>query len=65
MVEWLRIHLQCKRHWFDAWPGKIPRATEELNPCATATEPALWRPHATTTEVCVPRVCTQQERPPQ
>ena len=22
-------------------PGKIPRATEQLSPCATTTEPAL------------------------
>ena len=26
-------------------------------------DPALWRRRATTTDVCVPRVCAQQERP--
>ena len=25
-------------HGFSPWVGKIPRATEQLNPCATSTE---------------------------
>ena len=29
-------------------PGSY--ATEQLSPCATAAEPALWNPRATTTE---------------
>ena len=30
---------QCSRHGFDPWVGKIPRASERLSLCATATEP--------------------------
>ena len=26
---------------FDPWPRKIPRAAEQLSPCATTTEPTL------------------------
>ena len=29
---------QCSRHGFDPWSGKIPYATGQLSPCATATE---------------------------
>ena len=32
---------QCKRLEFDPWSGKIPRAMEQLSPCATTTEPGL------------------------
>ena len=32
------------------WSGKIPRAMEQLSPCAATTEPALSSPGATTTE---------------
>ena len=54
-------------------PRKIPHATEQLSPCATAPEPVLQSPRATTTEpVCRnywspwPRArVLQQERPPQ
>ena len=28
-------------HGFDPWSRKIPQAVEQLNPCATTTEPAL------------------------
>ena len=31
-------------HGFKPWSGKIPHATEQLSPCATATEPALQIP---------------------
>ena len=31
---------QCRGHVFDPWSGKIPHAAEQLNPCATTTEPA-------------------------
>ena len=41
---------QCRGHGFDPWSGRIPHAAEWLGPCATATEPALWRPQATTAE---------------
>ena len=32
---------QCSGHGFDPLSRKIPRATEQLNPCATATKPEL------------------------
>ena len=32
---------QCRGHRFEPWSGKIPRASAQLSPCATATEPAL------------------------
>ena len=38
---WLRITCQCRGHGFDPCSGKIPRAAEQLSPCATTTEPAL------------------------
>ena len=28
-------------HGFEPWSGKIPRAAEQLSPCATTTEPVL------------------------
>ena len=31
-------------HWFNPWLGKIPRATGELSPGATAAEPAHLQP---------------------
>ena len=41
----------CRGHGFEPWSGRIPHAAEQLSPCATATEPALWSPRATTTEL--------------
>ena len=35
---------------FDPCSWKIPHAAEQLSPCATTTEHALWSPRATTTE---------------
>ena len=32
---------QCRRHGFDLWFGKIPRAVEQLSLCVTTTEPVL------------------------
>ena len=32
---------QCRRHRLDPWSGKIPHATEQLNPCVTIIEPKL------------------------
>ena len=29
---------QYKEHRFDPWSRKIPRAAEQISPCATATE---------------------------
>ena len=49
---------------FNPWSGKIPHATEQLSPCATTTEPALWSSCATTTEARAPRArAPQQEKP--
>ena len=34
----------CRGHGLDPWSGKIPRASEQLGPCATAPEArALWQ----------------------
>ena len=38
---------QCRRRGFNPWSGKIPRAAEQLSPCATNTEP-LWTTRETT-----------------
>ena len=40
---WLRdsVRLQCRRHGFNPWSGRIPHASDQLNPCATTTEPVL------------------------
>ena len=35
---------QCRGHGFEPWSGKIPRATEQLGPWATTTEPARLEP---------------------
>ena len=45
---------QCRRHRFDPWSRKIPHATEQLNPCATTTEPVLWSLGAANTEAHMP-----------
>ena len=45
---------QCRGHGFDPWSGKIPRAAEQLSPCATTTEARVPRARA-----------PQQEKPPQ
>ena len=44
VVQWLRTHLPMQGTRFDPWSGKIPRAAEQLSPCATITEPALYSP---------------------
>ena len=35
---------QCRGHGFEPWSGKIPRATEQMGPWATTTEPARLEP---------------------
>ena len=50
VAQWLRIAYQCRGHRFEPSSGKIPHATEQLSPCATTTEPALYSPRATTIE---------------
>jgi len=39
-----------RRHRFDPWSGKIPHATEQINPCATTSEPEFYNPHTATIE---------------
>ena len=41
----------CQHRWrgFDPWSKKIPHATEQVNPCATITEPVFSSLGATTT----------------
>ena len=50
-AQWLRIHLPMQGTRVQSL--KIPHAAEQLSPCVTTTEPALWSPRATITEpVC-------------
>ena len=35
---------QCGGHGFEPWPGRIPRAVEQLGPWATAAGPARLEP---------------------
>ena len=35
---------QSRGHRFDPWSRRIPHASEQLSPCATALEPVLWSP---------------------
>ena len=30
-LSWQRIHLQCKKPWFDSWVGKIPWRRDRLH----------------------------------
>ena len=32
---------QCRRHKFNPWSGKIPRAMEQISPCTTTMELVL------------------------
>ena len=34
----------CRGHRFEPWSGRIPRATEQLGPCAKTAEPARLEP---------------------
>ena len=57
---------QYRRHRLDPWWGKIPRATENLSPCATTIESVLWSQGATLLKPAQPRACASQlEMPPQ
>ena len=44
MAQWIGICLPARGHGFHFWPGKIPHATEQLNSCATTTEPRHLEP---------------------
>ena len=55
--------LQCKRHRFDPWSGKIPHAAENLSSCTTTAEQSLGSrprelqplsPHTATADAQVP-----------
>ena len=35
---------QCRERGFEPWSRKIPHVVEQLNPCATTTEPACLEP---------------------
>ena len=60
---------QCRRHGFDSWSRKIPRATEQLihgsqlpSLCSRARELQLLSPHTTTTEALAPQsLCSTRE----
>ena len=41
VAQWLRIRLSMQGTQVRALVRKIPRAVEQLSPCATTTEPAL------------------------
>ena len=38
LVQWLRIHCQCRGHGFHPWSRNIPQASGHLSPHATTTE---------------------------
>ena len=42
VVQWLTVQLPMRRHGFDLWPGKIPRAMRQLSLGTTTTE--AWAP---------------------
>ena len=47
---------QCRRHGFDPCSGKMPHASEQLSPRATAPEArAPWCPHSTTRDTIARR----------
>ena len=50
---------QFRRHVFDLWSEKMPRALEPLSHCSTATETVLQSPRAAATEArCLePTLC--------
>ncbi|CAN0549723.1 unnamed protein product [Rangifer tarandus platyrhynchus] len=55
---------QCRRHEFNSWSRKIPRASEELSPyttiiepCSTAWGPQLLNPRSATTAAHDRRSC--------
>ena len=65
VAQWLGVHLPMRGTRFEPWSWKIPRATEQLGPCATTTEDALWSLWAMTSEACMRGAhAPQQERPP-
>ena len=51
VVQWMRIHLPMQGTWVQSLVQKIPHAAEQLSLSTTTTEPSLWGPWATTTEL--------------
>ena len=41
VAQWEDFVLQCRRHRFDAWSGKIPTRAEQLSLLAATTEHVL------------------------
>ena len=39
VVQWLRICLPVQGTWDNPWFGRIPRASRQVSPLATTTEP--------------------------
>ena len=54
VAQWYRSACQHRRHGLDLWSRKIPRAEEQLSPCAITTEPVLSSLGAATTEARAP-----------
>ena len=52
VAQWCRIQLPVQEMQVSSPPGKIPRAGEQLSPCATTPKPVLWSLAATTTTAC-------------
>ena len=50
---------QCKRNRFNPWSGRIPCATEQLGPCATAVEPVLQSPELQLLSPCAATTAPQ------
>ena len=70
ILWWLsgREACQFRRHGFDPWSRKIPRASGQLSGCATTTEPAswdYWNPHMLDSLLCKKRsMATRHPRTP-
>ena len=66
VAQWLRICLPMQGTRVRSLVREDPTCHGATKPCATAIEPVLWSPRATTTEAHVPRArAPQQEKPPQ
>ena len=49
---------QCKGHEFNPWSRRIPRASEEVSPCITTIEPALYSLGSTAAEPSLCHYCS-------
>lgn len=65
VVQWLGVHFAMQGTWFDPWPGRSPRAADQLSPCAATTGPVPQSLGTAATEARGPQACVlQQENPP-